>query len=106
MTPVHRPQVPVYLSVGARAKAPPIQPERLRYLAGRIHALGPRSLYELFRELDNGADLHERFERYSELAPLTNFIRDRGADRLPAARLFQGGRDDGWTLHRRPAGAQ
>ena len=48
--------------------------ERLRYLAGRIHTLGPRALYELLCELENGAPLNERLEAYAALAPLAPFI--------------------------------
>jgi hypothetical protein len=29
---------------------------RLQHLAGQIHGLGPRPLFELLQEIDNGAD--------------------------------------------------
>ena len=70
----------------------PIPLERLRYLAGSIHTLGPRPLFELFRELDGGADLHERLERYAGLSAYHDFIRSHGGDLLPPARLVQSGR--------------
>jgi hypothetical protein len=41
--------------------------ERLELLARRIHRLGERGLFELFRELESGAPLHERLERYGRL---------------------------------------
>jgi hypothetical protein len=72
--PVHHSQIPVKT---------PIPLERLCYLAGSIHALGPRSLFKLFRELDSGADLHERLERYARLTAYRDFIRNRGGDLLP-----------------------
>jgi hypothetical protein len=65
---------------------------RLNLLAKRIHALGPRPLYELFVELDSGADFSERVERYAELAPLAPFIAALDGDRLPALRAIPGGR--------------
>jgi hypothetical protein len=42
---------------------------RLRRLTARVHALGPRPLYELIREVLDGADLCARLERYAELDP-------------------------------------
>jgi hypothetical protein len=67
---------------------------RLRLLAGRIHRLGPRPLYELLRELDAGAELGPRLEAYARLAPLADFIHAFGGDQLPAPRLIsvRGGR--------------
>ena len=53
---------------------------RLRHLAGRIHALGERPLYELFRQLDAGADLHPTLEAYASLP--AEFIAACGGDRL------------------------
>jgi hypothetical protein len=61
-------------------------PERLRYLAGAVHSLGPRPLFELFRELVAGRDLMQRLERYAQLD--ADFIRALGGDQLPSrARL-------------------
>jgi hypothetical protein len=54
---------------------------RLRQLARRLHALGPRPLYELLRELDAGADLGERLERYAGLP--ADFIAAWGGDVMP-----------------------
>jgi len=54
---------------------------RLRYLAGRVHDLGPRPLFELFCELVDGADPVSRFEAYSLLD--ADFIRANGGDVLP-----------------------
>ena len=50
--------------------------ERLRCLAGRLHSLGPRPLFEFLREIEAGAPVIDRLERYSELWPLRNFIRE------------------------------
>jgi hypothetical protein len=69
-----------------------LAPERLAYLAGRIHALGPRPLCELFHELQAGAPLHERLERYAALP--ADFIKALGGDRLPPPHIVPGGRDD------------
>lgn len=64
---------------------------RLKYLASRIHELGPRPLYELLSELSDGADLGTVLERYASLAPLAGFIAQHGGDRLsPPARLVGG----------------
>jgi len=61
-------------------------PERLRLLAARLHALGPRPLFELLRELDAGADLGSRLERYARLDP--HLVHLLGADSLfPAVHL-------------------
>jgi hypothetical protein len=59
--------------------------ERLAHLARRIHTLGPRPLYELLREREAGAPLHERLEKYAALP--ADFIRELGGDRLPVVRL-------------------
>jgi hypothetical protein len=71
--------------------APLVPPERLQFLAARIHELGPRPLYELCRELERGAELHPALEKYAALAPLADFIRAHGGDRLPEVRLVAGG---------------
>ena len=42
---------------------------RLRYLAGRIHALGPRPLFELLCELSTSSAVLARFETYAALDP-------------------------------------
>jgi hypothetical protein len=66
--------------------------ERLLYLAGLIHALGPRPLFQLFLELQNGAPLQPRLEAYAKLAPLAGFIGDMGGDRPAGPRLIRGRR--------------
>src|SRR5262245_16268725 len=50
---------------------------RLRYLANRLHQLGPRPLFELLAEAVQGAPLIERLERYAET---------RSRNRAPARR--------------------
>ncbi len=60
---------------------------RLRLLAHRLHALGPRPLYEYLKELSSGADLLERLERYAQLD--RELIAAFGLDKLPSpARLI------------------
>lgn len=63
--------------------------ERLRHLAREIHALGPRPLFELFVELEAGADLAERLERYARLP--ADVIAALGARDLPPAAVHIGG---------------
>lgn len=63
--------------------APTIPPERLRHLARRLHELGERPLYELLAELDKGAPLGPRLERYAELS--ADIVNALGADQLPSA---------------------
>jgi hypothetical protein len=65
---------------------------RLTLLAQRIHTLGPRPLAELFAELQDGAPLAERVERYAELAPLADFIAQLGASSPPTPRVIRGSR--------------
>jgi hypothetical protein len=57
---------------------------RLRRLAGRLHALGERPLFEFLQELDNGAQLWPRLERYASLN--SEFIHALDGDRLPQLR--------------------
>jgi hypothetical protein len=44
---------------------------RLRYLAGCIHYLGPRPLYELLCELSSSPIARARFETYAAIDPDT-----------------------------------
>jgi hypothetical protein len=73
------------------ADAPsPSTAARLRLLAGRIHRLGPRPLYELLRELVDGAEVLPRLEAYAALSSLASFIAELDGDQLPqAARLVR-----------------
>ena len=66
-----------------------LAPERLAFLAWRVHALGGRPLLELLRELERGAELHRALEKYAGLP--ADFIRAHGGDRLPEPRLVAGG---------------
>ena len=61
---------------------------RLRLLASRVHALGERPLYELFRELDGGADLHQTLARLP-----AEFIAAHSGDRLMPLRVVEGHRE-------------
>jgi hypothetical protein len=65
---------------------------RLRRLAAQIHRLGPRPLFELFREIDAGSDLPQALERYAKLEPLTDLITLLGGDQLPPSVRAVGGR--------------
>ena len=65
---------------------------RLRQLARRIHTLGPRPLYELLVELDDGAELWPTLEAYGRLERFAGFIGEHGGDRLPGPRVVDGGR--------------
>jgi hypothetical protein len=75
---VTRPRKPIELAGHHRTA-------RLRRLAGRLHALGERPLFEFLQELDNGAQLWPRLERYAALNP--EFIRALDGDRLPTLRV-------------------
>jgi hypothetical protein len=68
--------------LGPAIYSPPSIPDvRLQYLAARLHELGPRSTYELFRELAAGADLFIRLEAYARLDP--DIVQALGGDVLP-----------------------
>jgi hypothetical protein len=71
---------------------PQIQSARLRLLAGRLHVLGPRPLFEYLNEVIAGADPIMRLEAYARLAPLTEFIAALDGDRLAPPRVVNGGR--------------
>jgi hypothetical protein len=60
---------------------------RIQRLAAQIHALGPRPLYELLRELDAGAELGPTLERYAKLAPLAEFIAANDGDDFKPLRV-------------------
>jgi hypothetical protein len=64
---------------------------RVRFLARRIHALGERPLFEMFCELDAGADFTECAERYAALP--AGLIKALGGDRLADFRLIDGDSD-------------
>jgi hypothetical protein len=69
----------------------PIEPARLRLLAGRIHRLGPYPLYHLLRELADGAPLGPCLKAYAALAPLASFIEAHGGRELPPPVRLVGG---------------
>jgi hypothetical protein len=78
---------------GAQSQAVGLIPRvRLTYLAGCLHSLGPRPLLEFLIELDAGANLHERLERYAALERYGHFIKQHGGDRLPSPQIVAGGR--------------
>jgi hypothetical protein len=53
---------------------------RLRHLAGRIHKLGPRPLFELLCEVASDDRAMSRLERYAALP--AGFIRSHGGDQF------------------------
>ena len=62
---------------------------RLRFLAGRIHALGPKPLYYFLREIEAGAGIRPHLERYAALP--AEFIAAYGGDRYePTVSLVRG----------------
>jgi hypothetical protein len=67
----------------------PIPIPRIHYLARCIHSLGERPLAELFTELAAGRGLHDVLERYARLAPVADFIRALGGDRLLGPRAVR-----------------
>lgn len=72
----------------------PLTPQksaRLKHLAAKVHALGPRPLFELFKELEKGADLLPRLERYAMLSPDVVAALG-GRDMPPRARMIGGAR--------------
>lgn len=60
---------------------------RLKHLARRIHALGPRPIFELFHELLAGADVCERIEAFAEID--ADLVRDHGANEFPPSLTVQ-----------------
>jgi hypothetical protein len=66
---------------------------RLRHLTRAVYPLGPRPLYEMFREMQAGKGLVDALERYAEISKYTSFIRDMGGDELhPQIHAVKGGR--------------
>ena len=70
----------------------PVMIVRLEQRARKIHALGPRVLFELFAEhLAKGGDLVERIERYAALD--ADALAATGGDRFPP-RIFEVGGEE------------
>ena len=62
---------------------------RLRYLARRLHALGPKPLYHFLDEVERGAPLRPHLERYARLP--ADFIREHHGDQFAPPRVIKGG---------------
>jgi hypothetical protein len=62
---------------------------RLQHLARRLHQLGERPLFEFLSEIESGADLRSRLERYAQLDP--ELIRELGGDTFSLG-VFDGAR--------------
>lgn len=65
-------------------------PERLGFLAQRLHDLGPRPLFEYLREIAAGRDPIDRLEAYARLDP--SIVHALGADRIEPFHVIAGGR--------------
>ncbi len=62
---------------------------RLRFLAKRLYALGPRPLFYFLREVERGADLRDHLEKYAALP--ADFIKAHGGDEFESPSLIEGG---------------
>jgi hypothetical protein len=63
-------------------RIPLIPPDvRLHRLAHRMHELGPRAIYEYFREIADGADPIRRLETYCRIDP--QVLHELGGNDLP-----------------------
>jgi hypothetical protein len=51
---------------------------RLRYLARRLHSLGPKPLFHFLDEVERGANLRAHLEKYAELP--ADFIKTNRGD--------------------------
>jgi hypothetical protein len=67
------------------------QAARLRFLATRLHALGPKPLFHFLGEIENGAPLRPLLERYARLFPLAVFIREHHGDQFAPPLVVKGG---------------
>jgi hypothetical protein len=56
---------------------------RLKYLAQRLHAHGPRPLFHFLAEIETGADLRSSFEEYAQLP--VDFVKANRGDQFPPA---------------------
>jgi len=65
---------------------PVVNDARLRHLSAHLHALGPRAVYEVIREVVDGADLLSRLEVYSRLDP--EILSALGGRDLPPASFY------------------
>jgi len=64
---------------------------RLKYLASRLHALGPKPLYHFLDEVERGAPLRAHLEEYASLP--ADFIKaNRGDEFLPPFTIEGGAR--------------
>jgi hypothetical protein len=64
---------------------------RLKFLASRLHALGPQPLFHFLDDVERGADLRSHLERYATLP--AEFIRANGVDQFaPSLHAIDGRR--------------
>ena len=87
----HRAQGAARGQAAKARRAVSVRDARLRRLARQVHGLGERPLFELFRELDDGAELWDALERYARVEPLA---------RLHAPRWWPGLRSAGASPQR------
>jgi hypothetical protein len=64
---------------------------RLQFLAGRLHALGPRPLFHFLDDLERGADMWSILEVYGRLP--AEFIKANGGDKFLEPFAIRGGRE-------------
>lgn len=55
---------------------------RLQFLAGRLHALGPKPLFHFLSEVERGAEIRSHLEKYSQLP--ADFIKAYRGDEFAA----------------------
>jgi hypothetical protein len=66
------------------------QAMRLKYLATRLHDLGPKPLWHFLQDIERGASLRPTLEAYAALP--ADFIREHGGDQFAEPFLIEGGR--------------
>jgi hypothetical protein len=62
---------------------------RLRYLARRLHCLGPKPLFHFLDEVERGADLRRHLEEYARLPG--DLIKVNRGDQFAAPFVIEGG---------------
>jgi hypothetical protein len=63
---------------------------RLKYLAARLHTLGPKPLFHFLDEVERGADLRRHLEEYASLP--ADFVKAYGGGQFLEPFAIEGGR--------------
>jgi hypothetical protein len=97
--PVNEPPLSCVKADNAKIALNRLQPQAQREIAARLrrqllvlhlHHLGPSSLEHFIREVEAGADVTARLERYAEIDP--EFVRALGGDQItPSWHCIGGG---------------